>query len=473
MKNEIIHVDKPNFDLAKQKIGTSLTKVPKSVRLENFRESGTWIPWNNHNVTGAEINTNLVAPLQKMLIDQNNNIKNIFQTLNDVYQAFETLDKEYIHGILAAVKSAEMASNQAKDAGIKAEKASRQALDAVGKANIAQKDINNTIDALLSTVENLKKFKEKVTNELSILSTFSNQVSSLKQLVQTNENRYNSIKQSVGNVQSASAKLNKITHLDDVDLIWNDVKRHKDDLSKVHSDHELFVSQVGETIGRINDDINSLQAYRSQLESYSHLSDIDTIWSNVESHKDDLSQVHADLESFVSQVRETTTRINDDINSLLAYRSQLESYSHLSDIDTIWSNVESHKDDLSKVHSDHELFVSQVGETIGRINDDINSLQAYRSQLESYSHLGDIDTIWSDVANHKEHLSILDKLLEDLMDDTNQKTEDLKKEISEMAIAQKEINEQLSKKIKIAYRIAGCAMAFSIGQFVLQWFGVL
>ena len=59
------------------------------------------------------------------------------------------------------------------------------------------------------------------------------------------------------------------------------------------------------------------------------------------------------------------------------------------------------------------------------------------------------------------------------MDDTNQKTEDLKKEISEMAIAQKEINEQLSKKIKIAYRIAGCAMAFSIGQFVLQWFGVL
>jgi chromosome segregation ATPase len=151
----------------------------------------------------------------------------------------------------------------------------------------------------------------------------------------------------------------------------------------------------------------------------------------------------------------------------------LESYSHLSDIDTIWSNVESHKDDLSKVHSDHELFVTQVGETIGRINDDINSLQAYRSQLESYFHLGDIDTIWSDVANHKEHLSILDKLLEDLMDDTNQKTEDLKKEISEMAIAQKEINEQLSKKIKIAYRIAGCAMAFSIGQFVLQWFGVL
>ena len=357
MDNNIIHIDKPNFDLAKTKIRTSLNKVPKSVQLEKFREKGTILSFTNHNVTGSEINLNLVAPLQKMLIDQNDNIKTIFRTLDEVYKAFESLDKEYIHGILSAVKSAEMASNQAKAAGLKAEKASGQALDAVNKANKTQEDIKKTILALQKTVEILKEFKDKVTNDLSKLSSLSNQISSLQEKNKTIENRFISIKQSVISVQSASAKLNGITHLDD--------------------------------------------------------------------------------------------------------------------IDTIWSDIESHKVDLSKVHADHESFVSQVGETIARIDSDINALQAYRTRLESYPHLGDIDTIWSDVEDHKLHLSTLDKLLEDLIEEINKKTNVIKNEISEMSNAQQEKNEQFNKKIKKAYRIAGWSIALSLGHMLLQWLGVL
>ena len=531
MDNNIIHIDKPNFDLAKTKIGQSLSKVPKSVQLEKFREKGTILSFTNHNVTGSEINQNLVAPLQKLLIDQNDNIKTIFRTLNDVYQAFESLDNEYIHGILSAVKSAELASNQAKSAGLKAEKASVQALDAVNKANKTQEDIKKTILALQKTVEILKEFKDKVTNDLSKLSSLSSQISSLKDKNQTIENRFVSIKQSVISVQSASAKLNGITHLDDIDTIWSDVESHKDDLSKVHTDHESFVSEVEEITARIYSDIsalqayrtqlesyshlgdidaiwsdveshkddlskvhaehealvsqveeitahiysdiNALQAYRTQLESYSHLGDIDTIWDDVESHKEDLSKVHADHESLVSQVEEITARIYSDINALQAYRTQLESYSHLGDIDTIWDDVESHKEDLSKVHAEHEALVSQVEEITARIYSDISALQAYRSQLESYSHLGDIDTIWSDVEDHKLHLSTLDKLLEDFIEEINKKTDVIKNEISEMANAQQEKNEQFDKRIKKAYRIAGWSIALSLGHMLLQWLGVL
>ena len=209
------------------------------------------------------------------------------------------------------------------------------------------------------------------------------------------------------------------------------------------------------------------------MESYSHLGDIDTIWSDIESHKVDLSKVHADHESFVSQVGETIARIDSDINALQAYRTRLESYSHLGDIDTIWSDVEGHKDDLSKVHADHESFVSQVGETIARIDSDINALQVYRTRLESYSHLGDIDTIWSDFEDHKLHLSTLDKLLEDLIEEINKKTYVIKNEISEMVNAQQEKNEQFNKKIKKAYRIAGWSIALSLGHMLLQWLGVL
>ena len=45
---------------------------------------------------------------------------------------------------------------------------------------------------------------------------------------------------------------------------------------------------------QIISDVTALQNYRALLETYSHLNDIDTIWSDVEGHKTNLSGLHAD-----------------------------------------------------------------------------------------------------------------------------------------------------------------------------------
>ena len=161
MANELIK--KHKFEKDKEKIRQNLDSLPSPVTLNSFPTKGSILPCNKHSVNGSEINSSLVEPLQKTLIRQNTSITTLFNIANDVYKALESLDNEYIAGIVAAIKSAEIASEQAKTASSKATQASNQALEASSKAleasnkaATAQADIKRTIEALQQTVRILK-----------------------------------------------------------------------------------------------------------------------------------------------------------------------------------------------------------------------------------------------------------------------------------------------------------------------------
>ena len=161
MNKEIIK--KHNFEVAKDKIQTLSKNIPSTVKLNSFPTEGSIFSWNDHNITGSEANQFLVKPLQETLITQNTAVKNLFKVVDEVYKAFDSLDREYVAGIVGAVDSARMASDQAVTASKKAAQASNQALDASNqaldaskKATTAQNDIKRTITALQQTVGILK-----------------------------------------------------------------------------------------------------------------------------------------------------------------------------------------------------------------------------------------------------------------------------------------------------------------------------
>lgn len=191
-------IKKHNFELAKNRIKSLASQVPPSVSLESFRTDGSILRFTSHKVTGKEINENLVDPLQKKLIDQNNHIRNLYNAADEVYKALDLLDKEYVSGIEGTAEAAALASDQALAASKNAQKASNQALDASSqaldaskKATTAQADIKRTIEALQTTVRILKEFKEKVTKDFTTLSLVPNQITSinmkLKFLEQSND----------------------------------------------------------------------------------------------------------------------------------------------------------------------------------------------------------------------------------------------------------------------------------------------
>lgn len=293
------NIKRQNFEIAKNKIQTLAQNVPSKVSIESFPTEGTIIPWHNHNITGDEANRLLVLPLQSTLIAQNDNIRSLFNIADEVYKALESLDKEYIAGIITSIESAKVASDQAKTASAKAERASIQALNASQdalraskKADNAQADIKKTIEGLTETVQILKEFKKMVTGKLDSIEKFN----------RTTERICNDI----AALQQYHSKLESFKHLVDVDAIWNDVENQKTNLAGFHQQVDAFIESVSRTTERIHGEIAALQQYRSMLESFQHLGDVDVIWKDVESQKtdlanyrqqvDDLHRAHSKLE---------------------------------------------------------------------------------------------------------------------------------------------------------------------------------
>ena len=405
MANEIIKPHK--FEVAKNNI-YSLSKTVPNVSLQEFPTEGSIFPWNHHNITGKEANLLLVSPLQKTLIDQNSTISSLFKIANEVYNALESLDKEYIYGIIAAMKSAEVASDQAKAA-------SSKALDASTKATIAQTDIKRTIEALQVTVRILKDFKEKVTKELFSNPPLNTRITFVNSKILSIENKISDIEDSAKDIKNILQDFSNLTHIKDIDQIWIDLKNN----------HEIVKGQ--------NDT----------------------------------------LTSFISRVNQTTTRIDGDINALKQYRTMLETYQHLGDVDAMWNDVEEHKTNLEDFHKQVNDFIEKVNQATSRIDTDIEDLKQYRTMLETYQHLGDVDAIWSDVEGHKTNLEDFHKQVDDFIRETRSEHARIYDLIHQMEADNDFTRKQYNKKIKIAYWISGSAAGLTVINYILQIIGVL
>lgn len=136
-----------DFDEQKRKIKEFAEQPATSTELGKFNTNGQFddfliggIPGllAGHKVTGKEINE-LVAELQSCFAEINERDRKVIEEFGQIYKTFEALDKGYIQGIIASVKSAEYASKEAKN---------------------AQKDIDDTFQLLQKVVSKLIQFKD-------------------------------------------------------------------------------------------------------------------------------------------------------------------------------------------------------------------------------------------------------------------------------------------------------------------------
>lgn len=142
-------IQKTDFEKQKKELKAFSEQPATSTELDQFSTDGQWSDFwsgglagvlSGHKVTGEEINS-LVTKLQSCFAEINECYRKVIKEFGQVYETFEALDKGYIQGILISVKSAEKASQEAKD---------------------AQKDINDTIKALQITINKLKEFKGEI-----------------------------------------------------------------------------------------------------------------------------------------------------------------------------------------------------------------------------------------------------------------------------------------------------------------------
>ncbi|MBQ5975307.1 MAG: hypothetical protein IJL48_06340 [Bacteroidales bacterium] len=502
MSTEIV---KPhNFVEAKEKIDKLVKNVPSTTNLKQFREKKFIF---SSTPTGKELNEQIVSPLQNIFIDVNNNVRSLYDIISNLYKTIELLDDEYIKAIILAIKSIEEVSNQAKTASDNAERASKKAFEASQDAlkvskevKTAQADIKKTIDALGATVKILKDFRGKVNEDITSLQQYRSKLESYKHLrdvdnmwsdvdghktdlaklhqqvdgfIESANKATDLIKQDVSSLQQYRSKLETYKHLCEVDNIWNDVEGQKTDLAKFHQQVDGFIESANKATDLIKQDVSSLQQYSSKLETYKHLGDVDNIWNDVEDQKTDLANFHQQVDGFMESANKATGSIQKDIAALQQYRSKLETYKHLGDVDNMWRDLNGHKTDLANFHQHVDGFMESANKATGIIQKDITILQRYRSKLEAYRHLGDVDDIWSDVENHKAELTKFHQQVTNHISEVNKTHAEIKDSIRRIEEANSSAHLKYEKKIKAAYYIGGSAIGLIIINYILLIMGIL
>lgn len=358
-------IQKTDFEKQKKELKKFAEQPATSTELDKFSTGGQWSDFwsggllgvlSGHKVTGEEINS-LVVELQNCFAEINERDRKVIKEFGQVYETFEALDKGYIQGIVIGVKSAEKASQEAKE---------------------AQKDIDDTIKALQITINKLKDFKDEI-------------------------KRY--------------------SHLNDIDSLWKDVQSQGKMIAG-------FPAELAELSKRLTGRIDEILAFKTEIEKVKHLKDIDSMWENTKSLRDDISK----LSEFID---EKIGNIESDISNLKEF---IDGQKHAKDIDKIWEEVQK----LRKSAEFYDAFI-----------DDIRKIE----------HLRDVDDEWN--FSHD--------LLKDI-EDANVKVLAVKDKVQEydyrMQIFEAD-NLQLRKNIKVSYIIAGGAVGLSVIQLILQLMGIL
>ncbi len=135
-----MEISKRDFDKARNQLEVSLSQTEKNRELSKVKASGGLFGWFNHKVTGSELNT-LSAQIQEYLMDLNSQNIGFIEQFRNVYNTFDALDKEYMKGIVFAIKCCEKNTERIGD---------------------AQNDIRKTIAGQEKIIEALRKFKERL-----------------------------------------------------------------------------------------------------------------------------------------------------------------------------------------------------------------------------------------------------------------------------------------------------------------------
>ena len=157
---------------------------------------------------------------------------------------------------------------------------------------------------------------------------------------------------------------------------------------------------------------------------------------------------------------------------------------HLSDIDTTWKDVEKLKQKISDLYisidclkEETKIYLEKIEKSIQKslleVEQKISILEEYKSKLENYSHLKDIDDIWKNVQKHQEHLDSLNTQLSQTKIDLTKLDNITAKSFQETYSKINSKSELFEKRIRIAYWVAGGALFFSLLQFVLLMLKVL
>ena len=273
-------IKKHNFTKSIQQIEEFGKMATKEIEITPVQTEGTFIPFNDHNVTGDELN-DVITEIQEHLIELNKLQIKFVREFSNVYDAFNYLDKDYIDAINNNIHTIGVVSNQALTA-------SRQANEAAIQAQMANKNVEAAVDTQKKIVDTLCIFK---------------------------------------------ADIDKIKHIWNIDEIWENTEdaREKinklgDELKKLHGVVDATALQTESNYNRIQDQLKNLSADINQAFALGEQANEAAIQAqkankNVE---EDLAKLHEAFDDVVLQIENSHNSIQKQFEDVASKIKQLK-----------------------------------------------------------------------------------------------------------------------------------------------------
>ena len=230
-----------------------------------------------------------------------------------------------------------------------------------------------------------------------------------------------------------------------------------------------------------------LKSFKRKLDGYDHLEDIDQIWNDYQywyqqmvelsnsinstavisnENAKKIEELQGLLQATDNKTNDLSEKLNQQIEkleSIIIFTSELEKIVHLRDIDEMWESLSNVRNSILNIG--HEL--NSIKDMTVKHQSEIETLLHFMDKLSRYEHLKDVDEIWNTTKVNSAQLSDLQKQGEEakLLIQKN-------KEFTDNAIASViEKNDltiqQLSKKIKLAYYLAGGSLGIALIELIV------
>ena len=273
-------VKKHNFTKSIQQIEEFGKMATKEIEITPVQTEGTFIPFNDHNVTGDELN-DVITEIQEHLIEVNKLQIKFVREFSNVYDAFNYLDKDYIDAINNNIHTIGVVSNQALTA-------SRQANEAAIQAQMANKNVEAALDTQKKIVDTLCIFK---------------------------------------------ADIDKIKHIWNIDEIWENtedarkkINKLRDVLKKLHGVVDATALQTENSYNRIQEQLKNLsadiyQAYAVGKQANEAAIQAQKANKNVE---EDLAKLHEAFDDVVLQIENSQNSIQKQFEDVASKIKQLK-----------------------------------------------------------------------------------------------------------------------------------------------------
>lgn len=421
-----------DFQEAKNSLKKYTEQAQKEVELSKVPNDGGLFNLGNHKVTGSELNQ-ITSQIQDYLIKLNNLNQGLVSEFGQVYKAFEYLDKDYIAGIVASIKSAEEVSKQEqKD----------------------RKDIRKLVEQHEQSVAVLKKFKADI-DKLKHLTDIDKAWELIEEQTKLSKE-----------FSDYLSGLSQLEHLDDVDTIYTNLQKLGKEFSEV-SENQLEYTAKLKVIREFCDSLSNVQ----------HIKDIDQLWDSskvvakdiqhIKKFLDEQRKAISELNSALQAMQDVQQRFIEKVNLLISdlRKECVEQVRSFTEAQTIrLNNIErGYTDAINKLLTEQQEKLASIEKAQSEVLGTLAKEQVLAvSRIENGQREG-FEKLSADQS----------AALEQISSEQSRKLSEISKSFEAEKTILNEQAEVLTQKIKYAYWVAGGALALTVIQLFLNILGVI